>query len=458
MSRTRTFGIFGIGFHAVWRLVALTAGILVVAMRPAAAVPAFAVQTGQACSACHVGAFGPQLTPFGREFKLEGYTMRAGDTFTPPVSAMAIASYINTAKGQPGGPAPHYGPNNNITLDEAGLFLAGGIGNHFGGFAQVTYDGVGRSWAWDNIDLRATDRATLWGSDVLFGISLNNNPGIQDVWNSTPAWGFPYTSSDLAPGPAAATLISDPLATNVIGVSTYAMWDSHIYSEAGLYMSPGSSFLRTMGLDPADTSEINGTAPYLRVAWQGDGDSYNYEIGAFALFAGLYPGRDHSAGTTDHYTDLGIDGSYQFMGSGENIATANVRYTYERQDLAATQILGGALNRRLTLHDLRADMSYYFKNTYGLSVGAFDTFGDSDPLLYADSRTFAPDSSGFTFQVDVTPFGRGDDTPLDGRLNLRVGLQYIVYTTFNGAAHNYDGAGRNAADNNTFRLFTWVAL
>jgi hypothetical protein len=30
-------------------------------------------QTGQPCSARHVGAFGPQLTPFGRAFKIGDY-------------------------------------------------------------------------------------------------------------------------------------------------------------------------------------------------------------------------------------------------------------------------------------------------------------------------------------------------------------------------------------------------
>ena len=33
--------------------------------RPAAAVPAFAEQTGRNCAACHVGGSGPELTPFG---------------------------------------------------------------------------------------------------------------------------------------------------------------------------------------------------------------------------------------------------------------------------------------------------------------------------------------------------------------------------------------------------------
>jgi hypothetical protein len=49
------------------------------------AVPAFALQTGQPCTACHIGGFGPQLTPFGRTFKLEGYTMRSGTDFVLPV-------------------------------------------------------------------------------------------------------------------------------------------------------------------------------------------------------------------------------------------------------------------------------------------------------------------------------------------------------------------------------------
>jgi len=35
------------------------------------AIPAFAAQTGMHCSACHIGF--PQLTPYGRMFKLQGY-------------------------------------------------------------------------------------------------------------------------------------------------------------------------------------------------------------------------------------------------------------------------------------------------------------------------------------------------------------------------------------------------
>ena len=121
------------------------------------------------------------------------------------------------------------------------------------------------------------------------------------------------------------------------------------------------------------------------------------------------------------------------------------------------QVLGGALNRDLSLNELNLNASYYYENTLGFTAGAFSITGDRDPLLFADNRTFSPDSSGFIFQADVTPFG-GEDAPLGKRLNLRLGLQYVVFTKFNGASTNFDGLGHDASDNNTLRLFLWTAF
>ena len=45
---------------------ALAFAVIALSATNAAAVPAFAAQTGMACQSCHVGGFGPQLTPFGR--------------------------------------------------------------------------------------------------------------------------------------------------------------------------------------------------------------------------------------------------------------------------------------------------------------------------------------------------------------------------------------------------------
>src|SRR5471032_1603714 len=73
---------------------------------PSSAVPSFARQTGMACAACHT-VF-PELTPFGREFKLNGYVLdnikqvtgidtAARQTLAinsiPPVSLMLQVSY-----------------------------------------------------------------------------------------------------------------------------------------------------------------------------------------------------------------------------------------------------------------------------------------------------------------------------------------------------------------------------
>lgn len=429
--------------------------LAIIASSPARAVPAFAAKTGQRCAACHIGGFGPQLTPFGRAFKLGGYTLDAG-TNAFPVSAMAIASYVKTAKDQAEPPAEHYSTNDNVTLDEAALFVAGGIGDHVGGFMEFTYEGVDRHFTWDNIDLRLTDQETLDGNDVQLGLSFNNNPGIQDVWNSLPAWGFPFTDSDLAPAPAAGTIFDGALGQTVLGTTAHVWWNQSFFAEGGIYWTPSDGFLKAFGSD-FGPGPINGVAPYVRLAYQKDFGEQNFQVGVFGFFPKLYPGGDKSAGTADSYSDFGIDGSYQFLGDNDNIVTANFRYTHENQGLAASQFLELTANRKNTLDDFRLDASYYWHNMVGGTVQWFNTWGSMDELLYADSANFKPDSSGFRFQLDVTPWGT-DVSPLGERFNMRFGLQFTHYTKFDGAGKNYDGSGRDASDNDTLRLFTWFAL
>src|SRR5258708_29534915 len=84
----------------------LALGAILLFTSEANAVPSFAEQTGQRCSACHVGGLGPQLTPFGRSFKLGGYTVRAGGNVTLPFARMIRASLFPTPKKQPSPPAP----------------------------------------------------------------------------------------------------------------------------------------------------------------------------------------------------------------------------------------------------------------------------------------------------------------------------------------------------------------
>ena len=101
------------------------------------AVPSFARQTGMPCSSCHVQAFGPLLTPIGRNFKLYGYTDVSADrTKFIPIAGMIRGSFTHTNSGQPGGAADRFGPNNNATIDQASIFYAGRITSKIGAFAQ----------------------------------------------------------------------------------------------------------------------------------------------------------------------------------------------------------------------------------------------------------------------------------------------------------------------------------
>ncbi len=429
-------------------------GLLGLTATGAVAVPAFAVQTGQPCSGCHVGGFGPQLTPYGREFKMHGYTIR-NNTFNVPVSAMAVASYLHTAKDQPPPPPPHFGVNDNVALDQISLFIAGGLGQHLGAFIQNTYDGIGRAFSWDNLDVRAVTTTAVKGTNMVVGLSLNNNPTVQDAFNTLPAWGYPYTSSGLAPSPAAAPLIGN-LAQTTVGITAYAWVNSRFYAEFGGYSSPSASFLIHAGADPTSPGNINGVAPYARIAYNKNYGKQNFEVGAFAMNAYLFPGHDQTAALTDHYTDVGLDASYQLFAAKKNVVTVNARYTYERQRLNASQALGLASNVNDSLQDLRFDTSYYWHDKVGFTVGAFDTWGSSDQLLYAGNRTFRPDSSGVLLQLDGTPWGEGN-SPLGKRFNMRLGIQYTAYLSFDGSGRNFDGSSRNASDNNTLRVFSWIA-
>lgn len=444
--------------RAARRAAGLTAiagvGLAVLAAAPARAVPAFGAQTGQSCNACHVGGFGPQLTPFGRRFKDGGYTLRLNSS-NVPLSAMAVASYIRTRKAQDPPPAAGFSGNDNLAVDQISVFFAGGFGQHLGAFVQATWDGIGKVFTWDNLDVRATTNAKVAGHDVQLGLSLNNAPTITDPFNTLKAWGFPYTGSNLAPRPAAQPMLG-AFAQTTLGLTGYAVMDSGLRLEAGGYRTPGANLLRHLGADPTSPGVLARTAPFARIAYEKDLGDRNFEVGAFGLWASLYPGADRSAGVSDRYADTGVDASYQWFRKNKDVVTLNGRFTHESQTLSASQALGLSELSSGRLDDLRLDGSYYWRNRIGATIGLFQTTGTSDNLLYGSNRTFRPDSNGATFQIDGTPWGAGD-SPLGRRFNARLGLQYTVYGKFNGARTDFDGLGHNASDNNTLRLFGWVA-
>lgn len=121
-----------------WVVASLLLAMPMLQTAPALALPAFALQTGQPCAACHVGAFGPQLKQYGRDFKLNGYVASDGRSHGPPLAASTQLSFTHTNNAQPGPAAPDFAPNNNVALDQTSVYYAGRITPWLGAFVQIT--------------------------------------------------------------------------------------------------------------------------------------------------------------------------------------------------------------------------------------------------------------------------------------------------------------------------------
>lgn len=434
----------------------LTAGLAVGAaalpIGRAAAVPLFARQTGQQCAACHNGF--PELTPYGRLFKLNGYTFGGGQTSLPPISFMTVGSFTNTQTGQPGGAAPHYADNNNPAIDVVSMFYGGLLLPNLGIFGQVTYDNIGKAFGWDNTDLRYAQTIKLRDTEAILGVTVNNNPTVQDVWNSTPAWGYPYLASGLAPTPAAATALEGAFAQDVVGVSPYVFWDRLVYVEAGGYRTLGNRLLQELGAGVGGT-QINGVAPYWRVALEPDWGANSWEVGTFGFRAAEVPNGVAGFGT-DHVIDIGLDTQYQYLGDINSFSVQSY-FIHENGKYAASALQGVTSNSHDRIDSFRIKGSYIYKQTYEATLAYFNLGGSRDALLYgADSANNSPDSSGFIGEADYMPFNHGGPAFWPW-LNVKFGLQYTYYTRFNGGTNNYDGAGRSAVGNNTLYLFAWLA-
>ena len=446
------------------RLTPVLVGLLLLA-RPAEAIPAFAAQTGQPCTACHIGAYGPQLTPLGRAFKIGGYTQKGGEGWAAsvPLSLMLNSSFTHTGADQ-NPPPQHYGANNNFSLDQISGFVGGAIGDHTGGMIQFTWTDVDNTSHVDNTDLRPyTTVFDLGGKDLRVGTTLNNTPTVQDPFNTTFAWGFPYITSAIAPTPVGNPILAGGFGGNAIGYTAYAWYDSSLYVEGGAYSSLSPWLLARFGNDYGIGSTTS-PAPYLRAAYEWQWNNQDAHVGALFMHADVNPPtgvpfQTTGIGGSDHYSDYAFDAGYQFLGDGTHIATAQAIFTHESQNLRGSAAATGFTTTQYSLNQIRANVSYWYMNTYGATLGWQKAWGPANPVLFAvaggGSANNKPDSNAFIIEADWVPFGK--DTSLWAPfVNMKLGVQYTVYTQFNGGGSNYDGAGAKASDNNTLLLFAWL--
>ena len=355
--------------------------------RTSYAVPSFARQTGMACQVCHT-VF-PELTPFGRTFKLNGYQIDnlpqvQGITPSkdvtlllnniPPLSLMFQTSYTRTGTALPDSTMPESSAQNGQVLfpQQASIFYAGRVAPNLGSFIQITYDSASGTVHWDNTEIRYAKQVN---EHVTWGLTLNNNPTVQDVWNSTPAWQTPFDQkTSAAPSPGAATQIDGGLTgRGVFGLTGYVWLNHSIYGEIGLYRSSPQGF-NVNGLSgPLDSTAggaVTGAAPYWRVATERQWDKHSLAVGAYGMSTKISAAEQPIGSPADKFTDVAVDGQYQFI-ADTHIVSVQGTYIHENQSLDQSFALGAAENPSNDLNTVRLGGSYYFRRTWGGAFGFF---------------------------------------------------------------------------------------
>jgi len=456
----------------------------------ASAVPSFARQTGQPCATCHT-AF-PELTPYGRQFKLMGYTAGGtrcndgsakSDETQVPLALMSLPATFtgvkNSANQAAMGQAPNIS-NNAWYPGQQSVFVAGQLYCDVGAFAQVTYDPVGQAFAWDNVDIRYAKTGVINGTNVVYGITANNNPTVQDAWNTVPAWVFPYMDTAIGPAPAFGTMLgTGAFGQQVGGAGAYVWINSSIYAELSAYGNLSRRELTNLngGFD-GGANRFDGMAPYWRLAYERTWDKNSLMFGTFGMYANQKMGVDatvassdpnnptslYAPGVSDSTLNIGVDSQYQWIGE-EHAVTVRAAYIWQRKkntaENAALQAAGLDLaNASDVLNDFNVSASYIYDRKISFTAGYFNTWGTADMNLYGSaigsSANGSPDSRYYKFDLAYLPFMNGgpDIWPW---FNARIGIQYTHYDKFDGTWNNVDGnTGLKAGGNDTVYVYTWL--
>ncbi|MCB5945492.1 hypothetical protein [Acidocella sp. KAb 2-4] len=434
----------------------LSAGVL--AAHPAAAIPSFAAQTGLPCSACHIGF--PQLTPFGRTFKMEAYVL--GDQNFPNIknfSAMVQGGFTHLKDKVPGGLAPDYPSNDAWSIQQTSLFFGGVLDKPLGlgAFVQGTFDGVAHQFHWDNTDIRLAQHAVLLGTPLVYGVTFNNNPSMTDLWNTLPAWGYPFIPPALGASPTASLQISN-LAQSVVGFGGYTGINltpaNLLYGEIDLYKSLPDHTAFALGAGPANG--IAGVTPYWRLAYQHSVGENSIEVGASGLWDHPYPGG-LKHGPTDTLTDAGLDMQFQHI-EAQQALSLQASWFHEWQHWGASYPLGNTANLNDHLDVETVTLSYLWHQMFGATEAFNNISGNGDAGLYNAGSANAngkPTTDSFTTELDYYPFNRGGPAIFPWA-NAKVFVEYTFYPQFNGLSRNYDGNGRSASANDV--LFTGIWL
>ena len=426
----------------------------------AQALPSYARQTGQRCAACHVGGNWPQLTPWGRFFKLAGYTAgkefidREGFEYVPlgvlGQAGLTWAAQPNNSQGQPvvtqNGTPEFYGVTAELgtkLTNWAGVFAEYGVSNTFPGWKGAS----------GPTDIRATHFFHPGNHELLLGFDSNNDPGVQDVWNTVPSWQYPFYSSPQAPGAPASPMIAS-LAQETGSIGVYAVFDREFYVELSEYRV-GKDFFRFMNAGTSyqtGAQYLKGWNPYWRAYWTKDKGPHVWMLGAIGMHSEIYPDSASPSGPTNSFTDTGADSQYQYLGDTRKL-TLRASYMYEQQSWNGSYPLGNVSNPKGNLKTLNLSASFALRDAWTFTGGYFLSNGSNNAALYGvtdvngNLLSAKPNTTGYELEIDRTL-----------TQNIVAMVQYAGFTKFNGLATNIDGLSRKPSDNNTLWISVFFAF
>ena len=127
-----------------------------------------------------------------------------------------------------------------------------------------------------------TAKPELFGKPMVLGLTVNNNPTVSDVLNTTPAWGFPAAAPAVALTPTAGPQI-EGLGGKVGGIGGYFFWNNLLYGEMAVYRTARKGVTQFLGAGTVTDPMIQDVAPYWRVFLQQQWGKHSLQVGHFGL-------------------------------------------------------------------------------------------------------------------------------------------------------------------------------
>lgn len=402
------------------------------------ALPSFSRQTGEACIACHVQSGVANLTPRGRDFKLKGYIdSNAKTDLLIPLSLVINGGGVLDETDYKD--YPFYSGNNSRNYFSGSLFYAGKVANHLGAYVEGTYTvnpetGFDKGYL-NKVDIRVANQVVLPGHVIDYGISINNEPGVQDLWNTNAAWQSIslIANSSYSPAP----LANGGLRGQLAGATLYASVNNLLYLEAGAYASLPNDIQNGIGrynTSLGGYNQINGSAPYWRIALQHDWNGHYLSVGHFGLQADTEINRYsayQSASSYVSYSDLGIDATYQYLANPNHIVELTGRYVHETINGKAYSLRYYQPSNKNTSESFTVKGAYTWQQTVSLAVG-YQQYSLPNYYYYSTQSDF----QFLTTELSFTPFGK-QHSLASPWLNLRLDLGYI--TDVSGQKSYYSG-------------------